>query len=74
MQPGWKDGTRITYAGAGDQLPGQPPQVTTHNALRLPARYFSEQPKVSPVMLSPYTLPHAGLMAWMTMAHLPRCK
>ncbi len=27
VQPGWKDGTRITFAGKGDELPGQPPQV-----------------------------------------------
>ena len=27
VQPGWKDGTRITFAGKGDELPGQLPQV-----------------------------------------------
>ncbi len=27
VQPGWKDGTRITYAGLGDELPGQPAQA-----------------------------------------------
>ena len=27
VQPGWKDGTRITFASKGDELPGQPPQV-----------------------------------------------
>jgi len=31
VQPGWKDGTRITFAGKGDEPPGQPPQV--HNAI-----------------------------------------
>ena len=24
---GWKEGTRITYPGKGDALPGRPPQV-----------------------------------------------
>lgn len=27
VKPGWKDGTRITYGGMGDELPGKPPQV-----------------------------------------------
>ncbi|KAK9826370.1 hypothetical protein WJX81_003911 [Elliptochloris bilobata] len=26
VKPGWKDGTRITYGGMGDELPGKPPQ------------------------------------------------
>jgi DnaJ-class molecular chaperone len=26
IRPGWKDGTRITYPGDGDRLPGRPPQ------------------------------------------------
>ena len=29
VQPGWKDGTRITFAGKGDELQGQPAQVPT---------------------------------------------
>lgn len=29
VQPGWKDGTRITFAGKGDEQPGQPAQVCT---------------------------------------------
>ena len=32
VQPGWKDGTRITYAGLGDELPGQPAQVGCHTS------------------------------------------
>ena len=27
VKPGWKDGTRITYGGMGDALPGKPPQA-----------------------------------------------
>ena len=27
VKPGWKDGTRITYGGMGDELPGKPPQA-----------------------------------------------
>jgi DnaJ-class molecular chaperone len=26
IRPGWKEGTKITYAGEGDQQPGRPPQ------------------------------------------------
>lgn len=26
VKPGWKDGTRITFEGKGDELPGRPPQ------------------------------------------------
>lgn len=26
IKPGWKDGTKITYPGEGDHLPGRPPQ------------------------------------------------
>jgi DnaJ-class molecular chaperone len=26
IRPGWKDGTKITYEGEGDQLPGRPAQ------------------------------------------------
>jgi DnaJ-class molecular chaperone len=26
IKPGWKDGTKVTYPGDGDQLPGRPPQ------------------------------------------------
>lgn len=26
VRPGWKDGTRITFEGKGDERPGRPPQ------------------------------------------------
>jgi DnaJ-class molecular chaperone len=26
IRPGWKEGTKITYPGDGDQVPGRPPQ------------------------------------------------
>ncbi len=26
VKPGWKEGTKVTYAGRGDEIPGQPPQ------------------------------------------------
>lgn len=26
VTPGWKEGTRITFSGKGDEMPGQPPQ------------------------------------------------
>lgn len=28
VKPGWKEGTRITFTGKGDELPGRPAQVT----------------------------------------------
>lgn len=27
VQPGWKSGTRVTFQGKGDRLPGRPAQV-----------------------------------------------
>ena len=27
VKPGWKDRTRFTYGGMGDELPGKPPQA-----------------------------------------------
>ena len=28
VKPGWKEGTRITFQGKGDELPGRPAQVS----------------------------------------------
>ena len=28
VQPGWKPGTRVTFTGKGDHLPGRPAQVS----------------------------------------------
>ena len=39
VQPGWKDGTRITFAGKGDELPGQPAQVYTLSLLSRTLRH-----------------------------------
>ena len=43
VQPGWKDGTRITYAGAGDELPGQPPQANLSGLASTPGTHIACQ-------------------------------
>ena len=44
VKPGWKDGTRITYGGMGDELPGKPPQAR-------PGPYLQPAGRPSPGLL-----------------------
>ena len=61
VQPGWKDGTRITFAGKGDELPGQPPQVPTqaYKQLALIFCLYARKPW-SAIMLWKGTAPRKG--------------
>ncbi|CAL5222041.1 g4336 [Coccomyxa viridis] len=40
VQPGWKDGTRITFSGKGDELPGQPPQDLVFIVRQIPDNQY----------------------------------
>ncbi|CAL8465417.1 g4953 [Coccomyxa elongata] len=43
VSPGWKDGTRITFAGKGDELPGQPPQDLVFVVRQIPDERFKRE-------------------------------
>ncbi|CAK0786642.1 hypothetical protein CVIRNUC_009856 [Coccomyxa viridis] len=43
VQPGWKDGTRITFAGKGDELPGQPPQDVVFIVRQVPDNRYQRE-------------------------------
>ncbi|KAL4424051.1 hypothetical protein ABPG75_001352 [Micractinium tetrahymenae] len=43
VKPGWKEGTRITFAGKGDELPGQPAQDIVFVVRQKPHPTFSRE-------------------------------
>jgi len=43
VKPGWKDGTKVTYEGYGDQLPNQPPQDVVFIIKEKPHEKFKRQ-------------------------------
>ena len=40
IKPGWKEGTRVTFEGKGDELPGRPPQDLVFLIKQLPHPRF----------------------------------
>lgn len=43
VQPGWKDGTKITFPGKGDELPGRPPADLVFFVKQLPHPLFERK-------------------------------
>lgn len=43
VKPGWKDGTRITFEGKGDELPGRPPQDLVFVVKQMPHSRFQRE-------------------------------
>ena len=43
MQPGWKDGTKITFPGKGDEVPGRPPADLVFVVKQLPHPLFERR-------------------------------
>ena len=43
VQPGWKDGTKITFPGKGDEVPGRPPADLVFVVKQLPHPLFERR-------------------------------
>ena len=43
VQPGWKDGTKITFPGKGDEVPGRPPADLVFVVKQLPHPLFERK-------------------------------
>lgn len=43
VKPGWKEGTKITFEGKGDEVPGRPPQDLVFVVHQIPHSRFTRQ-------------------------------
>ena len=43
VKPGWKEGTKVTYAGRGDEIPGQPPHDLVFVLTQKPHPVFTRE-------------------------------